>query len=576
MSAPLLENTSLLKTPWQGIQRALLWVLLLFCGAFLTLFLILFVGALVVGPRTHDPLASALVGALVGAILCVIVYFIVRSFTNWRRLRNLLIICACGATLIAVVYTEEAWRGKHDLQQFEQKWEAHGEKFDFASFIPPAVPDDQNFALTPIVFTTYGNVLTRDGQLVPYDKRDTNFVNRLEMPLTPHGSDEPTNGWGRWENGELTDFTPWQNFYRELAATTNVFPVSPNPQTPAQDVLLALSKYEPEIEELRQAARLTFSRFPLNYNAEPPAAILLPHLAPLKGVTRVLAFRSLAELQSGQSDKAFADIKLSLRVVDSIRTEPLIISQLVRAAMLHTTLQPIYEGLAQNKWSDAQLAELEEELAKLDFLADYEFSMRGERAAGISALEFIRKTRNLGYIETPGRLSFLMPSAFFYQNELTIARMHQQWMLRMVDVTNQIVSPETVRENDMAATNALNHFSPYNIFARILMPALGKAAKSFARAQSSADLARVAIALERYRLAHNAYPDSLDALAPQFMEKVPHDIIGGEPLHYRRTDNSFILYSVGWNARDDGGVTVQKKGGAPDWDRGDLVWKYPQ
>ncbi len=47
-------------------------------------------------------------------------------------------------------------------------------------------------------------------------------------------------------------------------------------------------------------------------------------------------------------------------------------------------------------------------------------------------------------------------------------------------------------------------------------------------------MARMAIALERYRLAHGEFPESLDALAPQFMEKIPHDIINGQPLHYRR------------------------------------------
>ena len=68
----------------------------------------------------------------------------------------------------------------------------------------------------------------------------------------------------------------------------------------------------------------------------------------------------------------------------------------------------------------------------------------------------------------------------------------------------------------------------------------------------------MAIALERYRLAHGEYPDSLDALAPQFIAKVPHDVIGGQPLHYRRTsDGQFVLYSVGWNETDDGGVVVQ-------------------
>ena len=43
---------------------------------------------------------------------------------------------------------------KHDLENFKREWEAKGERFDFKDFIPPPVPDDQNFALTPIVATS--------------------------------------------------------------------------------------------------------------------------------------------------------------------------------------------------------------------------------------------------------------------------------------------------------------------------------------------------------------------------------------------------------------------------------------
>ena len=108
------------------------------------------------------------------------------------------------------------------------------------------------------------------------------------------------------------------------------------------------------------------------------------------------------------------------------------------------------------------------------------------------------------------------------------------------------------------------------------MPALGSWARKCAYAQSSVDLARVAIALERYRLAHGEFPESLDALAPKFMEKIPHDIINGQPLHYRRTsDGQFVLYSVGWNETDDDGVVGFKTDGSVDISQGDWVWRYP-
>jgi hypothetical protein len=86
----------------------------------------------------------------------------------------------------------------------------------------------------------------------------------------------------------------------------------------------------------------------------------------------------------------------------------------------------------------------------------------------------------------------------------------------------------------------------------------------------------VACALERSRLAEGEYPEKLDALVPRFMAKLPPDVMTGEPLHYRRTgDGRFVLYSVGMNGKDDGGVLGLRKGGTLNFDEGDWVWRYP-
>lgn len=85
-------------------------------------------------------------------------------------------------------------------------------------------------------------------------------------------------------------------------------------------------------------------------------------------------------------------------------------------------------------------------------------------------------------------------------------------------------------------------------------------ADTFAHGQACVDLARVAIGLERYKLAHGSYPESVEVLAPQFIHQLPHDVIGGQPLKYRRTNDNFVLYSIGWNGKDDGGLWTRKIG----------------
>jgi hypothetical protein len=507
----------------------------------------------------------------------------------WKKSRTArtLFALACLITLDALFYAEENWRGWHAWQKFKQEWEAKGERFDFASVVPPPVPDEQNFAMTPIVASCYSGMLDRNGHELK--SRNTNVVDRVKMSAA-HNDNWPTNSTGNWQKSTMSDLSVWQNYYRALAVKTNEFPVPPQPQSPAADVLLALSRFDSTIAVLRQASKLPASRFPLEYDKGDPSSILVPHLASLKSSVQMLQLRTIAELQNGQSKLALADMELSLRLVDSIRTEPFLLSHLVRIAMLQLLLQPVYEGLAEHRWSEEQLVELDVELVKLDFLTDYRLSMRGEFTHHDITIEYYHQhpeqlvdhsgdDDNNHVMSFPVRIAWrlrLIPTGWFYQNRLRCARMVVEFYIPLADVNRGAFSPALARRGDAVLSAETKTFSPFNVVERMLLPGLDNTVKKFACAQASVDLARVAIALERYRLAHGDFPESLDVLAPQFIAKLPHDVINGQPLHYRRTsDGQFLLYSVGWNETDDGGEVGRIKYGAPNISEGDWVWRYP-
>ena len=155
--------------------------------------------------------------------------------------------------------------------------------------------------------------------------------------------------------------------------------------------------------------------------------------------------------------------------------------------------------------------------------------------------------------------------------------MQANHILPLVNREQRIVSPVSAREAQAAIEKLYPHPTPYDLFSRMLLPALTQTADKCARAQTLVDLARVAIALERYRLVNGKYPEMLDALVPPFLSRLPHDVINGQPLKYRRTDGgSFLLYSIGWNNKDDGGtVVLSKTGTSVNSKEGDWVWKYP-
>ena len=330
-----------------------------------------------------------------------------------------------------------------------------------------------------------------------------------------------------------------------------------------------------------------YCRFPVQYDYQPSWGILLPHLARMKGLTMLTQVKATAELEAGKPAEAFADLKLGLRLSESIREEPLLIDHLVRIATLAIDLQTLREGLVRHVWTESQLAEIGTNLASVDLLAEYESAMRGERALSVSGLDYLRRRgfrdNPMNYLDnaeggSSSSLNFSpMPGGWIYQNMKTISEMGQEFTFPAVDVRAHRIYPE-ISENGAREVETMR-VGPYNIFAKRLLPALQKCIQKSARMQTYVDSARIACALERYRLAEGKVPDTLEALVPRFIDRIPNDVIDGKPLRWRHEgEGGYDLYSIGWNRKDDGGELAwmkQKKGSELDIAQGDWVWKLP-
>jgi hypothetical protein len=117
--------------------------------------------------------------------------------------------------------------------------------------------------------------------------------------------------------------------------------------------------------------------------------------------------------------------------------------------------------------------------------------------------------------------------------------------------------------------------APWNIFHTAAVRPITTATIKFVQAEVWIDQSRIACALERYHLAHGQYPPTLGALVPACIDDLPHDVINGQPYHYRLNPNgTFLLYSVGWNQTDEGGRVIREKDSPnqPDSKLGDWVW----
>jgi hypothetical protein len=156
--------------------------------------------------------------------------------------------------------------------------------------------------------------------------------------------------------------------------------------------------------------------------------------------------------------------------------------------------------------------------------------MRGERAFSCELMAQTIAGQLPGEPATSTRFTrSFMPRGLLYQNQIAICRLFQEIILPAVDAKEHRVYPEKTRDDALEAV--VGAHTPYNMFARLLFPAIQRSGQQCASAQASVDMALVACALERYRLANGRYPDVLQSLAPRFIEKLPHDSINGQALN---------------------------------------------
>jgi hypothetical protein len=70
-------------------------------------------------------------------------------------------------------------------------------------------------------------------------------------------------------------------------------------------------------------------------------------------------------------------------------------------------------------------------------------------------------------------------------------------------------------------------------------------------------LMRWALALEVYRKRTGSYPSALQDVSARLGWKLPKDPITGGEFLYQRRPGGCLIYSIGWNGKDDGGKNLR-------------------
>lgn len=344
-------------------------------------------------------------------------------------------------------------------------------------------------------------------------------------------------------------------------------PPRTEPMTDEMKALIAeyIADNNEAIGLLHTAAKIEHCRYPVDYSAG--FAALMPHLSEMRKSLFLLNLEAILRAENGQTASSIDSVRSGFGFARSLAKEPSMISQFVRVACDGLTLSALERIMNRSELTDEQLIELTERLDKVERSSDLSRAFIGERCMG---LDFFTApgTVGVGFLDgmPPRPILTLCQAVGLIDADAVI------YLDLMNDYLEANLLPYHERQEAVdVVTDTLESTSQIHIFVHSLMPALSRVTTIELRTIAHLRAARVGLVIQRYRLAAGMLPDTLADLVPAYLGDVPKDPFDGNELRYEKRDAGFVIYSVGEDLSDDGGVerpprNKRRGQNQPNWD----------
>jgi hypothetical protein len=304
----------------------------------------------------------------------------------------------------------------------------------------------------------------------------------------------------------------------------------------------------------------------------------LPHLAQMRSSARLLAGHARTYAHAGDHQTAAQDLSAIYAMARHLDADPVLICGLVSVAISQiadSALEAIIAFDTPAKSNDVQAYRAAVWLDRKpnECWARY---MAGEKAFGLYTIDGIfanpaSATRAAFGLSGGGGPPFWAGGAILYGGE------RRCYAAVMDEATARVLKGEPFGDTELMASID-RHSEGTSIFARLLIPVLGRSHISFCRCAEKARTVDAGLAVLAYRLKHERDPKTLEELVPEFLAAVPRSVFYDQLLRlrmdpegvfehdtrayktFRRDRGVLRIYTVGENGVDDGGLNADECG----------------
>ncbi len=383
--------------------------------------------------------------------------------------------------------------------------------------------------------------------------------NQVSRPVVK----EETNAWQHYQKAA--------NLYVALPKEYDIITTSNYEELdePAKEALRKwIVENEPAWQEVVQGTRLPYCWTEFQTDQTPAKNLddLIKSLGKFRALARMGGWRVRCDITDNRGEEALEECIVVVKMGRHILSHQLLVEKLNGTALSSVGYAFIKEVLSKSQVELKKLAQTQQALEDLP-VTESLMDMQGEVYYSLAFLEeMIQVTQR-------NPLKWLIPA------QVVLTGSVQETESKLTGLYDMIgrETPYQMSKQKEKDTNSHSDMSPsryINLHVKLSEPALTKINELFYRVKTRHAATITILALHRWRLEIGAFPEKLEKLVTEgYLRQLPKDSYSDGILRYERREEDFILYSVGEDFADSGGVETWDHGSHQgDW----ILWPISQ
>jgi hypothetical protein len=274
----------------------------------------------------------------------------------------------------------------------------------------------------------------------------------------------------------------------------------------------------------------------------------IPDAVKMINATRLLGLDAIFKAEEGHVMEAIDQIRWAKNLVQKTMDEPLLITGLIAIAnmkYLYTCLRQIISG---REFDSATLRTLIQDFDPIIWRKRFVNGIHGERVFLLeNALDVLEGDMDI--------LDYNLGDRIFFWIMRPATKADVLWAQKMFDKVESasLLPYYEIKKSHKDITQDIESIPWSFRISGGLFPNFSSAWLKEAILEAFLGTGQIALACKIYKNQKGIFPESIAALNPDILEKIPVDPFTGDPYIYKLRDDGFVVYSVGSNEKDDEG-----------------------